>query len=142
MKQKGFTLIEMLVVVAIIGILSSVILVGLTGTRKQGRDTRRIADLRQVQTGLELYFNKNGAFPDPGNWTSLSTALTGAGLGINTIPKDPLSTQTYYYGVSAARDEYVLGARLEDANNSALTQDIDGTLFSINCTDQIYCIRL
>ncbi len=51
-ERKGFTLIEILIVVAIIAILASVVLVGLAPTQREGRDARRISDLAQVQNGL------------------------------------------------------------------------------------------
>jgi prepilin-type N-terminal cleavage/methylation domain-containing protein len=57
MNKKGFTLIEVLTVVAIIGLLASIVLVGLGSFRTRGRDTRRIADLRSTQNALELYLD-------------------------------------------------------------------------------------
>ncbi|HYC80068.1 MAG TPA: type II secretion system protein [Candidatus Binatia bacterium] len=63
-KEKGFTLIELLVVIAIIGILSAVVLVSLNSARAKSRDARRLSDLRQIMTALEIYYNDNGAYPD------------------------------------------------------------------------------
>ena len=125
MKNKGFTLIEILVVVAIIGVLSSVVLVGLNGARKQGRDARRIADLRQIQTGLELYFQSNGKYPaTPANWQALETALVGAGIGVTNVPNDPLDSGgwNYAYCANAGQTQYTIAAYLEDLKNPALTQ--------------------
>ncbi len=62
--QKGFTLIELLVVIAIIGILSAVVLVSLNSARAKSRDARRLSDIRQIMTALELFYNDNSAYPN------------------------------------------------------------------------------
>src|SRR5574344_649626 len=62
-KRKGFTLIELLVVIAIIGILATLAIVSLTTARSSSRDAKRIADLKQLQTALELYYNDYGSYP-------------------------------------------------------------------------------
>jgi prepilin-type N-terminal cleavage/methylation domain-containing protein len=155
--NKGFTLIEMLIVVAIIGILAGVVLVGLGPVQRGGRDARRIADLRQVQNALELYFNKCGYYPGtaapttcPGfsqitTWDNLRTALTGSNIGVNQIPNDPTAGRNYLYATNSTGSSYVLGAQLEDSGNPALRNDIDSFVYGINCgdpaNDTVYCIQ-
>ncbi len=138
-QRKGFTLIEILIVVAIIAILASVVLVGLGPTQQSGRDARRISDLREVQNALELFYNKCGFYPgtapsgvcatiagSPGTaWSgttaSLSATLMAAAIGINSpLPDDPSTNRTYAYGYNAANTAYILAAALENANNSAV----------------------
>ena len=168
-NRLGFTLIEVLIVVAIIGILASVVLVGLGPLQKQGRDTRRISDLRQVQAGLELYYNKCGYYPGAeqagqtcGTYTGITAAwdaqgglrevLIDSGLGIANVPNDPNANRDYLYWSDGAT--YVLGAALDDPNNPALQQDVDGTNvqgLTVTCGDAIvaqtnpnamYCVQL
>ncbi len=62
-SKKGFTLIELLVVIAIIGVLATLAVVSLQNARKNARDAKRIADVKQMQTALELYFNDWQEYP-------------------------------------------------------------------------------
>jgi len=156
-SRKGFTLIEILVVVAIIAILSSVVLVGLGPTRRIGRDARRISDLRQVQNGLELYFNKCGYYPGTAQatslcgayaaiatWAALDGALTGSGIGITIVPDDPTAGKNYSYGAATGGVGYVVGAQLEDTSNPALQQSPNATTYGVACsrTNGLYCVQL
>ena len=115
MKQKAFTLIELLVVIAIIGLLASVVLISLTTTRKKANDVKRIADMRQIQTALDIYYDQNSStYPagdidsSCGGWDTSSvdpflTALVTAGI-VTKTPVDPLNNggcggyaYRYYY---------------------------------------------
>jgi prepilin-type N-terminal cleavage/methylation domain-containing protein len=143
--RKGFTLIEILIVVGIIGLLASVALVGLGAFRERGRDTRRIADLREAQKALELYYTKFQKYPALGggdSWTSLTNSLVGAGIGVSSISNDPLKPdRTYRYGVAADGQNYVLAATLENGGNPALKDDPDGNLYGVDCADPVYCVQ-
>ncbi|HEX9503780.1 MAG TPA: type II secretion system protein [Patescibacteria group bacterium] len=63
--QFGFTLVELIVTIAIIGILAAIVLVSLNSSRKQGRDVKRVSDARQIMTALQLFFNDNSGYPSP-----------------------------------------------------------------------------
>lgn len=62
-KQQGFTLIELLVVIAIIGLLSTLAVVALNSARQKARDSKRVADIKQIQTALELYYADSAGYP-------------------------------------------------------------------------------
>ena len=74
----GFTIIELLVVISIIGLLSTISVVSLNGARIKSRDAKRVSDIKQIKTGLDLYFNDNGVYPPNPTSTSL-------GIGTNLV---------------------------------------------------------
>ncbi|HEY5221339.1 MAG TPA: prepilin-type N-terminal cleavage/methylation domain-containing protein [Candidatus Paceibacterota bacterium] len=119
-QRKGFTLIEILIVVAIIAILASVVLVGLGPTQSLGRDARRVSDVHETINGLELYYNKQGSYPVAGaSWNAMGTALTGASVGVNSIPNDPTTSKNYVYATDAAGTFYVVAALLENGTGGS-----------------------
>ncbi len=112
--RQGFTLIELLVVIAIIGMLSSVVLASLNGARVKARDARRLADLKQIQVALELYYSTVGTYPSGPTTRAtddLTTPLTPT--YISTLPKDPLYTGDSGYRYCANAGEYTLLVNLE-----------------------------
>lgn len=108
-NRKGFTLIEMLVVIAIVGLLSSVVVVGLTGGREKSRDARRIADLRSIQNQLELLYDSGTGYPASAN-------ANNKALPANVSPQKDPQGNSYLYETSGLT--YTLGATLEDLKNA------------------------
>lgn len=122
--KKGFTLIELLVVIAIIGLLSTFAVIALGSARTKARDAKRLSDLKQVQTALELYYTDNGAYPTSaqaltlgtGSATCLDDDATGwdstcTSPYMGLVPKDPGSTSYQY--TSANGTTYAITATLE-----------------------------
>lgn len=62
-RVKGFTLIELLVVISIIGLLSSIVYASFETARQQSRDKTRMAALKEMQLGIELYKAQTGSYP-------------------------------------------------------------------------------
>lgn len=117
--KKGFSLIELLVTIGIIGLLASSVLASLSIARQKSRDVKRVADLQQLQIALALYFDDNRAYP---------TSLLGlVSTSTPTIPTDPLGSSYLYaaLGNGATCDDYHLGATLELSSNDSLNNDVD-----------------
>jgi len=142
-NQTGFTLIELLVVISIIGILSSLAVVSLNTARNKARDALRKADMTQMRTAINLYYDENGQYPICGTWdanaadlgaslqdgsdcynTVLKAALTqGVKPYLGIMPKDPKNsanspttdaTYLYRYVSQTNGTEYALVYRIED----------------------------
>lgn len=147
MNKKGFTLIELLVVIAIIGLLSTLAVVALSSARQKARDSKRLSDLKQIQTALELYYTDKNVYPTEAIATTLGVAekcLDGGGLVascataptyMGLIPADPqTATQNYTY-TSAAGSTYTIAAKLE-GTVGLLTSCIQATpsgVVSVTC---------
>ena len=134
MNKKGFTLIELIVVIAIIGLLSTLAVVALGSARTKARDAKRLSDLKQLQTALELYFTDVNNYPagnavtlGSGNYACLNSsgfAATGcASPYMGQVPKDP-QNGSYVYTVNG--NSYTVTAALE-GDVSGLNGDIQLT---------------
>ncbi len=129
--KKGFTLIEILIVVAIIALLATIVLVGVGSFRSKGRDARRISDLNNVRNVLELYFSKEGKYPDVATWADLEVEIKAADIGVSYLPHDPTTGWDYGYcvippavvGGISDTSRYAIAAHLEDGSNPALLQN-------------------
>ena len=109
--KKAFTLVELLVVIAIIGILSTLSVVALNSARAKARDARRLSDIKQIRTALDMYYDSAGTYP-----TSL---IPGSPLSYNgldflaKVPDDPLSSQHYIYAQTENGQNYTISFTLE-----------------------------
>ena len=92
--SKGFTLIELLVVIAIIGLLASVIMVAMGNARLKARDTRRLADMQQIKSGMDIYYSQGSGYPDTATVAASQTAgsqLSCSGEVVMRFPQDPFN---------------------------------------------------
>jgi type II secretion system protein G len=153
-KTRGFTLIELLVVVAIIGLLASVVLASLNTARAKARDTKRISDIKQIQTALALYYNTYGQYPSSGecgatlpnaSWSNSVECLSGGRWLRDSItdlssfiPLDPIDSINqnnwprgayYYYSRAYGGDKqwYMIVYSLENFPNPII-ESSDGVM--------------
>jgi len=118
-RQGGFTILELLVVLAVIGVLSSVIIVLTGNIRKDSRDARRMSDMREIHKALILYADNNRTFPIATTLTpitgtdAVSTILEASGV-VSEIPIDPQHpTYTYSYQSDASGSTFTVSLPLK-----------------------------
>jgi len=148
--SRGFTLVELLVVIAIIGILSTLLLLQLNIARQKARDAKRVADINQIRSAMELYYDDKGYYPasnlnvatgllaltpyltrvpsDPGRTVCLLGAGTTGYVGSATpgSESNPCYGYAYYGGAAnATPTKFQLWTELEQKASSALGNDLD-----------------
>ena len=104
-EQKGFTIVELLIVVVVIGILAAITLIAYNGIQIRARDGIRKQDVATISKALELYYTDNGYYPlssgstsingswsttADSSWSNLANLLKPH---IGTLPRDPISKQ-------------------------------------------------
>jgi general secretion pathway protein G len=103
-NQRGFTIVELLIVIVVIAILAAITIVAYNGVQVRARDSQRRSDVTAIKKALELYYIDNGKFPSgngstsinsgwsttaDASWANLATALRPY---LATLPTDPTST--------------------------------------------------
>lgn len=136
--QAGFTMIELLIVIVIMGILSVVGLGTFTSSQLKARDSKRKSDLRTVGDALEVYYNDFGSYPlDNGSGAIMGCGVdavqictygeiwqnsTNSTTYMVQLPEDP-SGGTYYYMSDGSY--YRIYAHLENENDRDVPTDIN-----------------
>ena len=148
--QSGFTMIELLVVIVILGILSVIGLNSFMGTQVKARDAQRKSDLANLARALDMYYNDNGAYPDEGsgvdvgkiapggtaiNWGDEFKNATGNAKYMLKTPQDP-GQYKYVYSAPAGGASYILYAKLENNQDKSFsTRDCTGNACLYASTD-------
>lgn len=120
--NKGFTLVELLIVMVILGILTTIVASSFSSSQEKARDTRRKSDLQSVTKALEVYFNDYSNYP-PSNGSGSLTDYSWGEAFIDTndttymvkLPEEKTSARNYYYVTEGGQNQtYAIFARLEN----------------------------
>ena len=120
-KQKGFTLIELIVSITIIAVITVISVINFGGTNKKARDGRRMADLEKIRVALEINRQEKGTYP-----AALNNLVTNGYLQAN--PVDPKAPVFIYYYVGSGYS-YTLDAQMENlgSTNGSWSGNCGGT---------------
>jgi len=113
--KNGFTLLELLVVIGIIGILISMVVVAFSTAQKKGRDARRRSDIKTMQDGFEQFYSDDVAGVARYSYDSCANMTSNTYFPSGSLPLDPKNSGSYVYTCagSAVTDTYCVCALLE-----------------------------
>lgn len=153
-RLKAFTLIELMVVMAILGVLVTIAIVSFRSSQARGRDAKRKSDLKQMSSALELFYSDYARYPDdtggliqacPYNPSTQSGSNCTWGSGsfndgkttyFKVLPDDPSNGFTYFYRVpdSPANQKYQLFAYIENTEDpSCIGGDCTASPVAYSC---------
>ena len=125
-NNKGFTLLEILVVISIIGILMAIGASAYSTAQKKSRDARRNGDMKAMQNAFEQFYTTNGSEYD-------SCANMAAGFSSGILPADPKGA---VYPCDGDADSYCVCAELEsgtgNASNGTCSYSAGGSFFCVS----------
>lgn len=133
-NKKGFTLIELLVVIAIIGILSTLAVVAYNNSRIKARDTKRVADIKQISKALEQYYSQNNSYPRLVTPGQSLVSPKGNSVLMGKVPNNPTprtdggcADRDYIYQANNNQTSYTLYTCIANEIESISSGDITYT---------------
>lgn len=159
--KAGFTLVELLVVISIIGVLSSIGLVAFRSAQFRSRDAQRKSDIKQLTNALELFYSDYGTYPASSNGQIMAcpyNSQTGVGVlcswGVSefrdvdgsgntkttyfkVLPKDPVTEHSYYYNTVAVNSVNNAGFQIYSYLENLQDQSIITT--AVSCGGGTLC---
>jgi len=132
-SPSGFTLIELIVVVAIIAVLSTILFGFLGDSKIKARDTKRVSDIKEIQLALEVYHSVNKKYP-----SGLPELKTGG--FIPEVPVAPPNSTYIYVPLGPATGNctnYHLGVHIEGTGNNFLSSDRDDAGSASPCVTEV-----
>ena len=152
-RNQGFTIVELLIVIVVIGILALLVITTYSGIQSKARNSKRTSDIKSLQTHIEAFFSQNGYYPsraDINNDAWLTTNMKSLDKNALIDPKNPTQSNdvvaaaaanSYAYAVTNSSDtscesddttcaKYTLTATYEGTVNgstTAVAKNLDGS---------------
>src|SRR3989344_151464 len=136
-KQQGFTIVELLIVIVVIGILATLVITTFTGIQQKARNTKRQTDINTLHSQVEAYYAQKGRYPTLTNINTpafITANMKGldpatlcdpkAGTTTCTLADNP-AANTYAYHVRAADGTTACDNTTTDCGNYVLTATLE-----------------
>lgn len=134
-RNQGFTIVELLIVIVVIGILALLVITTYSGIQAKARNSKRQTDIQSLQTQLEAFFSQNGYYP------SLADLNSSAWLGTNmksldqnalVDPSNPTQSKTLL--AAPAAKSYSYEVKQSDGSTSCETDDTTCAKYTLTAT--------
>jgi len=129
-RPSGFTLIELMIVVVILGLLATIIMPKILGRPEQARRVKAKADIRSIQSGLALFKTDTGRFPATSE--GLEALVTNPGVEnysregyLERTPVDPWGNRYIYISPGLHSKDYDLESYGKDGEDGGTDDDAD-----------------
>jgi prepilin-type N-terminal cleavage/methylation domain-containing protein len=141
LNNKGFTIVELLIVIVVIGILALLVITTYSGIQAKARNAKRQTDIQSIQTQLEAFFSQNGYYPsltDMNDSSWLDTNMKSLDKNALIDPSNSSNSQTLLSAPDTTKHQYAYavtnssgGSCETDATTCAkytLTAEYEGTV--------------
>jgi len=142
-KSRGFTIVELLIVIVVIAILAAISIVAYNGIQSRARDAQRTQDMASIMKAMELYYIDNGKYPPSGGQDSPnSSADVPAGYGSSTAYGYSYATNNSW--LKTLRDgKYLASAPIDPVNNDSqyYSYYVYNNGIGAECPEPVYALR-
>lgn len=133
-QAKGFTIVELLIVIVVIGILALLVITTYSGIQAKARNSKRQTDIQSLQTQLEAFFSQNGYYPsltDMNSQTWLGTNMKSLDQNALIDPSNPTQSKTLLSAPAAKSYAYAV---TDSSGNSCETDDTTCAKYTLTAT--------
>ena len=133
-RDQGFTIVELLIVIVVIGILALLVITTYSGIQAKARNSKRQTDVQSIQTQVEAFFSQNGYYPSLADINSSSWLNTNMkSLDQNALidPSNPTNSKTLASSPTAKQYSYQV---TDSSGNSCESDDTTCAKYTLTAT--------
>jgi len=138
-NAQGFTIVELLIVIVVIGILALLVITTYSGIQAKARNSKRQTDVQSLQTQIEAFYSQNGYYPSLGDLNSVTWRATNMkSLDANALVDpsstcDPTKTTSTCLASAAAAKVYSYAVK-DSSGNPCETTDTNCAQYTLTAT--------